>query len=285
MMRTLTMRLGGSTLAAVLGLALAAGAAAAQVPQPRELEAALGRLDLRRDEGPARISHDRFPLYFPVDRDYGIWRSPNNNSVVLGIHGHGHSARRHRSVSLEMLFGDSAWFDAGLAHTEGVMAAIGLPDEVRAAAAEMLRTAHTQRQAQRRAGEAWYLSRTREAREVAGIQVRMRFEDFSHVFLQFTDADAPEARWPTRDDVERLHPHTHRRTRPEAFDLTLHQDPVVTRLRCRNARSGAFRCSYLLDNTTIPGRPVDRYTGLFRRSADGEWTLAIDQPPHGPDTD
>ena len=280
----LTIRRCGFSLAAVLGLTLAAGAAAAQVPQPRAMEAALARLELQRVEDAGRISHDRFPLYFPVDRHHGTWRAADN-SVLLAIHGHGRSARRNQSVSLELLFGDSASFETGLAHTGRVMEAIGLTGEVRAAAAELIRTAHAARRAERRAGGAWYLTMTREAREVAGIQIRMRFEDLSHVFVHFTNADAPETRWPTRDDVERLHPDTHRRIRPEAYDYTLFQEPIVTRLQCRRAGRDAFRCSYLLDNDAIPGRPVDRYTGLFRRRADGEWTVALDQPPHPPGTE
>jgi hypothetical protein len=276
-MRMLPMRLCGFSLAAMFGLALLpATAAAARVPQPRELEASLRRLDLPRDTTNVRISNDRFPLHFPVDRHHGRWKTADN-MLRVSIHGHGHSARRYQSLSMELLIWDSASFASGLAHTERMMATIGLPDEVRAAAAEMIRATHAQRQT-RRTGQAWYFSPTRDAREAAGIQVRMRSESLGHIFLQFTNADAPEARWPTRDDVERLHPHIHRRILNVPADVAVFQDPVMLSLSCRPTRRNAFRCRYLLDNSGVEGRPVDRYIGLFRRGTDGEWTVTIEQP-------
>ncbi|HYR10975.1 MAG TPA: hypothetical protein VEQ60_24560 [Longimicrobium sp.] len=277
----LTMRLRGIGLGAVLSLALVPGpAVAARVPQPRELDAALRQLSLPRDTDTVRISHDRFPLYFPVDRHHGQWRSPDN-SLMLSIHGHGHSARRYQSVSLEMLVWHSGDFEAGVAHTERVITTIGLPDEVRAAAAEMIRTTHAQRQTERTTGRTWYMTVTRETREVAGIQIRMRFESLSHVFLQFTDADAPEARWPSRDEVEQVHPHSHRRVLDIPADVGVFQDPVVLSLRCRPAGRGALRCRYVLQEARLEGgRAVDAaFTGLFRKNENGRWSVQLDQPP------
>lgn len=270
---------------AVVGLTLvSAPAFAARVPQPRELEASLLRLELPKDTASGRLSNDRFPLYFPVDRHHGRWKAADN-SLFLSVHGHGHSARRYQSVSLQLLFWHTADFEAGVGHTERVISTIGLPDEVRAATGEMLRAARAQLQTDRSTNPLWWYSEVREAREAAGIQVRIRFASHSFVIVQFTDADAPEARWPARDDVERVHPYTHRHFENIPSDVGVFQDAVMLELRCRPAGRDAFRCRYLLDDAGRDGdRPVDAtFSGLFRRAADGEWTVTLEQPPIMPD--
>lgn len=266
----------------VLGLLLVpVTAAAAPVPQPRALEAALRRLELTRVESDVPLSHDRFPLYFPVDRPYGRWQSADDR-LSLSLYGHGHSSRRHQSISLELLFWNSGSFETGLARAERVMTTIGLPDEVRTTAAAMVRAARGRLETDRRRDQGWFEAHTLEAREAAGIQIRMRarFGGVGHVFLQFTDLRAPEVRWPTRDEVEQLHPFTHRRIMEVPSDVTMYETPIMLGIRCRPARPDAFRCRYVLDNRgRQPNPDGETWHGLFRRRADGQWTVQLDEPP------
>lgn len=274
------------THSAVLGLTLfPLASAATPVPQPRALEAALHQLGLPQSQlDNSRLGRGRFPLSFPVDRHHGVFRSADTN-LLISVHGHGSTARRYRSISLEMLFRDLARFEADLATTGRVITGIGLPEEVQGAATEMLRSAHTRWEAVRNPDRSWAEAAADEVRETAGIQIRLegRFREgpggsSAYVILQFTDAGAPEADWPPPREVERLQPPLRRRsTDCYGCDITPSIDPEVFNLRCRPAGPDAFRCSYVVtvSDWIGRGRPVDRYTDLFRRSADGRWSIEL----------
>lgn len=274
------------TCPAVLGLTLfPLAAAAAPVPQPRALAAALRQMDLPEAQSDdSRLGRGRFPLSFPVDRHHGVFKSVETN-LLISVHGHGPTTRRYRSISFEMLFYDLAVFETDLATTGRVIAGIGLPEEVQEAATAMLQSAHARLEAVRGPGGTYGHVAVDEVRQAAGIQIRVegRFSygpggSGAYVILQLTDADAPEVDWPSPREVERLQPASRRRSVDcYGCDITASIDPEVFNLRCRPAGADAFRCSYVVtvSDWIGRGRPVDRYTDLFRRGADGRWSIEL----------
>ncbi|HEX8695515.1 MAG TPA: hypothetical protein VF746_24090 [Longimicrobium sp.] len=276
-----------ATRSAVLGITLfPCTAAAAPVPQPRALEAALRRLDLTQvQRDTSRLGRGRFPLSFPVDRFHGAFKSADTHLLVV-VHGHGPTTRRYRSISFEMLFYNLARFEADLATTIRTIAGIGLPEEVQGAATEVLRSAHARWETVRNPDRSWVKAPADEVREAAGIQIRLEGSFYegpggsgAYVILQFTDADAPEVDWPSPREVEDLQPHSRRRLiwcyGRYNCDVPMELEPEVLDLRCRPAGPDAFRCSYVVAASEGRSRPGDRYTDLFRRGADGRWSIEL----------
>lgn len=264
---------------AVLALTLfPCTASAAPVPQPGALSAAVRGLNLPTVDG-GRLSRTRFPVFFAVDRHHGSFMSPDT-AVFYAVNGHGPSARRYRSVSLEVLFRGVKPLEANLPTTGRVIASIGLSDEVRATAEAMLRAAVARADSLRIHAGYTLGANVDDVREAAGIQVRLEghFYGVAHtaafVILQFTDADVPEASWPSPGEIEKLQPPTRERLLGYT-DVAFYAPIVVTDLRCRPARHDAFRCRYAFVGGGDPEGPFKGgpYTDLFRRAADGRWRM------------
>lgn len=259
----------------LLGLALSPANAAAQahVPQPRALTAALLQVNLPGEAGDGRLGRGRFPLSFAATRYHAQLTTPDRSMVMI-ISGHGPSRRVYRSVSLEMMFGERARFDADVETVAEVIATLGLPADAAAAAREMLRTARREADVELDHGRS--ASHQAHVQETAGIHLRLegRFHRGQvYATLQLTDADAPETDWPAPRDVETLLPWG-RRIVLGATDIIVTADPEVFDLRCRPAGRDAFRCGYVItvSDWIGPNPPRARYTDVFRRGAGGGWT-------------
>ncbi|HET7228926.1 MAG TPA: hypothetical protein VFJ16_02955 [Longimicrobium sp.] len=264
--------------AMVLGLARCAPApAVSPVPQPGTLAQALRNSGMQPDSGDLRLGRERFPLLFAVNLPYGAFRSPGR-TLHMAVHGHGRTAIEHRSISFELLFWQDSVLEADLDIAQRVMAAAGLPAGVPEAAGGIIREARARWQASGRATYMW--APTNQARDVAGFQVRVEGRSPHYFIVQVTDARAPETRWPSPGEVEALQPHTRRPFFDARSDVPGVIEPEVTQLRCRNAKREAFLCSYVVRGKA-GGGPLDRYTDLFSRGADGRWTIELrssDQP-------
>jgi hypothetical protein len=250
-------------------------ASAAPVPQPGALSAAVRGLNLPAMEG-GRLSRTRFPVFFAVDRHHGSFMSPDT-AVFYSVNGHGPSARRYRSVSLEVLFRGVKPMEVNLPTTGRLIAGIGLSEEVRATVEAMLRAAVARADSLRiHAGH--IDANVADVRETAGIQVRLEGHFYgssgAFVILQFTDADVPEASWPSPGEIEKLQPPTRQRL-VGYTDVAFYAPIVVTELRCGPAGRDAFRCRYAFVGGGDPEGPFKGgpYTDLFRRAADGRWRM------------
>jgi hypothetical protein len=94
------------------------------------------------------------------------------------------------------------------------------------------------------------------------------------VILQFTDADAPEASWPSPGEIEKLQSPTRQRLAGYT-DVAFFAEIVVTDLRCPPAGPDSFRCRYGLVGGGDPEGPFKGgpYTDLFRRATDDRWRM------------
>lgn len=259
---------------AVLALVLfPCTASAAPVPQPGALSAAVRGLNLPTMGG-GRLSRTRFPLFFAVDRHHGSFMSPDT-AVFYGVSGHGPTTRRYRSVSLEVLFRGVKPVETNLPTTGRLIAGIGLSDEVGATAEAMLRAAVARADSLRIHGGYKFGANLADVREAGGIQVRLEGHFYggtsmgAFVILQFTDADVPEASWPSPGEIEKLQPphagaarrlQRHRDLRADRGDRPslparrARRLPLQLRVRRRRRSRGPLR-----------GRPVHRPLPKSRR--------------------
>ena len=179
-----------------------------------------------------------------------------------------------------MLFRGVKPVETNVPTTGRLIAGIGLSDEVRATAEAILRAAVVRADSLRIHAGYEFGANLADVREAGGIQVRLEGHFYggtsmgAFVILQFTDADVPEASWPSPGEVEKLQPPTREKLIGYS-DIGIYAPIVVTDLRCRPAGRDAFRCRYAFVGGGAPEGPFNGgpYTDLFRRAADGRWRM------------
>lgn len=245
-----------------------------RVPQPRALTEALLRVNLPREAGPAPLRGGRFPLPFAVDWHHGQFRSVRPG-LSISVYGHGPSRRAYRSVSLEVQTSGRDRLEEDIAAMREVITGIGLPEAVATVSGTMLRRAR--QRADSMLANGWFPANLAEVEEIAGMHMRLEgtfYSGYANLILQLTDADAPETEWPAPREVEALQPWG-RRIVIGVTDIEHRLAPAVFDLRCRPAGRHAFRCSYVITSPEWrgPNPPGVCYTDVFRRGADGAWSM------------
>jgi hypothetical protein len=230
------------------------------------------------------LTRERFALAFPVQRPFGV-HGVDADNLRISVTGFGNGGRRLDSIGLQLLFWNRPHdqsFEPDLAAADTFLRRIALPPEAVAAAMARLRSLadgpHT----------AFVpMPRRNEAAAAGGllIHVRGRFSggpggQAGMVLIQFTRADAPQAGWPTVQDVAELQPVDGRPMLSSRSDLPLILDWSVADLACFKARGALVRCRYTLtvDDWIGADRPRERHVDFFRRNAAGAWVMEARGP-------